>query len=197
MRNQDWRDWLKAALQQELYIANNYISNEPTDYYNTCVPSLRTMTNNLPSTAEDNTNKARALAESFFPLLLTTSHVPQNVDYSQLLKGIHFFSRVWIHQVICTPSPYKSPGPNQISNVVLIKCCNVLIDHLFFILRAVFEHDVYHPWWLESTTLVLKKIGKPAYDVAKAYHPIGLIDTILKVLSMLCALTPFLPSHKA
>ena len=33
-RNQDWTDWLEAASQQDLYIANKYIMNEPTDYSN-------------------------------------------------------------------------------------------------------------------------------------------------------------------
>ena len=103
------------------------------------------------------------------------------------LKGVCCFSRAWICQVICTLSPYKAPGPDLIPNVVLIKCSNVLIDHLFHIFKAVFEHKVYHPRWLESTTLVLRKIGKPAYDMAKAYRPIGLIDTIPKVFSTLCA----------
>ena len=92
-----------------------------------------------------------------------------------------------IHQVIYTLSPYKALGIDHIPNVVLIKCYNVLIDHLISIFRAIFEHRVCHPWWLKSTTLVLQKIGKPAYEVAKAYCPIGLIDTILKVFSMLCA----------
>ena len=39
-RNQDWTDWLKATSQQDLYIANKYISNEPSDYSNAHVPSL-------------------------------------------------------------------------------------------------------------------------------------------------------------
>ena len=51
----------------------------------------------------------------------------------------------------------------------------------------MFEHKAYHPQWLESTTLVLHKVSKPAYDVAKAYHLIGLIDTIPNVFSTLCA----------
>jgi hypothetical protein len=70
---------------------------------------------------------------------------------------------------------------------VLIKCCDVLIDHSFFIFRAVIEHNVYHPRWLESITPVLRKIGKSSYDVAKSYRPIGLIDTIPKVFSTLCS----------
>src|ERR1700720_3431907 len=68
-----------------------------------------------------------------------------------------------------------------------MKCVEAFIDHLFYIFRAVFELLVYHPRWLKSTTLVLCKISKTAYDVAKVYCPIGLIDTIPKVLSTLCS----------
>ena len=177
-RNQNWTDWLEAASQQDLYIANKYISNEPTGYSNMRVPSLCTTTNNLPSTADDNLSKAAALAESFFPPPPAFSRVPHNTDYLPPLKGVRFFSRARIRQVINLLSPYKAPGPNQIPNMVLIKCCNTIIDHLFFIFRAVIELNVYHPCWLESTTLVLRKIGKLSYDMAKAYSPIGLLDTI-------------------
>ena len=69
----------------------------------------------------------------------------------------------------------------------LAPCVDALIDHHFFIFRAVFELVVYHPRWLESITQVLRKIGKTSYDVAKSYRPIRLIDTILKVLSTLCS----------
>ena len=110
-----------------------------------------------------------------------------NVDYPPLLKGAHFFSRACIRQVISLLSPYKAPGPHQIPNVVLIKCCNTIIDHLFYIFRAVIELNMYHPHWPESVTLVLQKVGKPSYDMAMAYHPIGLIDIIPKVFSTLGA----------
>ena len=188
MRNQDWTDWLEAASQQDQYIANKYISNKPTDYSNARIPSLCTVTdNNLPSTADNNASKAAALAELFFPPPPTFSHVPSNTDYLPPLKGVHYFSRARIHQVISSLSPYKAPGPNQIPNMVLIKCCNSIIDHLFYNFRAVIELNVYHLCWLKLETLVLCEIGKLLYDVAKAYHPIGLMDTIPKVFSMLCA----------
>jgi hypothetical protein len=92
---------------------------------------------------------------------------------------------IFLKQVICTLSPYKAPGPDKIPNVVLMKCINVLINHLFFIFRAVLELNVYHPSWLESITLVLRKISKTVYDIAKSYRPIGLTNTIPKVLSTL------------
>ena len=84
-----------------------------------------------------------------------------------------------------TLSLYKAPGPDGIPNVVLTKCADALIDHIYYIYRAVFELKVYHHAWLKSLTLVLRKIGKTNYDVAKSHRPIGLIDTILKGLSTL------------
>ena len=131
--------------------------------------------------------KLAALAESFFPPPPTFSRVPLNLEYPMRLRGVRFFSRARICQVICLLSPYKAPGPDKILNIALIKCCDVIIDHLFYIYRAVFEHNVYHLQWLESSTLVLRKIGKPTYDMAKAYRPISLIDTIPKVFSSLCS----------
>jgi hypothetical protein len=46
---------------------------------------------------------------------------------------------------------------------------------------------VYHKHWLQSITLVLCKIGKTSYDVTKSYCPIGLLDTLGKLLSTLVA----------
>ena len=108
-----------------------------------------------------------------------------NAIYPEPLKGIKFFSRARIRQMFATLKPYKAPGPDGIPNVILMKCVNALIDHIFYIYRAVFELKVYHPAWLESLTLVLRKGGKTNYDLAKSHRPIGLIDTILKGLSTL------------
>ena len=90
-RSQDWSDWLEAASQQDLYIANKYISNEPSDYSNAWVPTLQTTTNNLPSSVEDNIDKAKALAKSFFPpapsnvLCPPRRHLPPTAKRDQIL----------------------------------------------------------------------------------------------------------------
>jgi hypothetical protein len=186
-RDQDWKDWLESISQQDLYIANKYITSEPSDYSSARIPTLRTTLNGLPDLAEDNLAKVAALTESFFPPPPTVSHVPPNQIYPTPLRGPRFFSRKRIRQVIRSLSPYKAPGPDKIPNVVLMKCIDALIDHLFFIFRAVLELKVYHPMWLESITLVLRKIGKSYYDVAKSYRPIGLTNTTPKVLSTLCS----------
>jgi hypothetical protein len=186
MRDQDWKDWLESASQQDLYIANKYISSKPSDYSNARIPTLCMSSNGLPSLAESNSDKAAALADSFFPPPPASPQVPPDQTYPAPLRGPRFFSRSRIRQVIRTLSPYKAPGPDKIPNIVLMKCVDVLIDHLFYIFRAVFELNIYHPRWLESITVVLRKIGKSYYNLAKSYRPIGLIDTIPKVLSTLC-----------
>ena len=94
--------------------------------------------------------------------------------------GIKYFSRDRICQVFKTLSPYKDPGPDGIPNVVDIKCLDVLIDHIFFIYRTVLELRQYHGSWCESVTVVLRKLGKTDYGVAKVYRPIGLLNTIGK-----------------
>ena len=159
--------------------------SDPSNYSNTCVPTLRTVVSSIPGVAEDNTSKASALADSFFPPLqqscmsLLTTLIPCPS------KASVFSLRARIRQVIRSLSPYKALVPDQIPNIVLMKCCDTLIDHLFYIFRAVIELNVYHPRQLESLTLVLHKISKTSYDIAKSYRPIGLIDTIPKVLATL------------
>ena len=89
--------------------------------------------------------------------------------------------------MVRTLKPYKAPRPDGIPNIILMKCIDVIIDHLFYIYRASLEFAFYYDYWLTSLTLVLRKPGKPAYDVAKTYRPIGLLDTIGKLLSTLVA----------
>ena len=85
--DQDWKDWLESISQQDLYIANKYITSEPSDYSSARIPTLRTTSNGLPDLAEDNLAKVAALAESFFPPPPTVSHVPPNQIYPTPLRG--------------------------------------------------------------------------------------------------------------
>ena len=87
-REQDWKDWLEAISQQDLYIANKYISSEPTNYSCARIPSLKTTSNRLPALTEENPDKVATLAESFFPPPPVTSHVPINHTYPAPLPGL-------------------------------------------------------------------------------------------------------------
>ena len=119
-RNQDWINWLEGASQQDLYLANKYISSEPSNYLNARIPALRIHTNGMPDLTEDNKQKVKALASSFFPPLLNTSSIPPQQEYLTPLKGPCFFSRERIRQVIRMLNPFKAPGLDKILNVVLM-----------------------------------------------------------------------------
>ena len=151
----------------------------------TCIPTLKTSTNGEPSTASTNIDKAKALAASFFLSAPSSTSIPQDHEYPIPVLGLQYFSCHQIRETAKLLKLHKAPGLDGIPNVILIKYIDTLINHLFFIYRAAIEHNFYHNCWLLSTTLVLRKPGKPAYDVAKAYCSIGLLNTISKLLSTL------------
>ena len=45
----------------------------------------------------------------------------------------------------------------------------------------------YYEPWKHFTTVVLRKPGKPDYEIPKAYRPIALLCTLAKVLTAIVA----------
>ncbi|KAG9223182.1 hypothetical protein CCMSSC00406_0000129 [Pleurotus cornucopiae] len=84
-----------------------------------------------------------------------------------------------------------------------MKCSGTLAPILTKIYEAVLRLDHYPLAWKRWTTIVLKKPGKPRYDLAKAWRPIALLNTMGKVLTALvtedmvemCEKHNLLPSH--
>jgi hypothetical protein len=182
-----WDDWLENISAHQIYTANKFVTSDPTDFSSTRIPDLKSSANGAPLLASTNSDKVEALSSSFFLPPPPVNSVPENFTYASALPDIKFFSRKRIRDTAMRLKPLKAPGPDGIPNIILIKAMDVLIDHFFFIFRAVFELNVYHDQWLSSSTLVLRKPGKPAYNVAKAYCPIGLLNTMGKLLSTLVA----------
>jgi hypothetical protein len=52
-----------------------------------------------------------------------------------------------IHQAIAKLSLYKAPGLNGTSNIVFIKCADILILYMGPIFRATFSLKVYPDEW--------------------------------------------------
>ena len=80
-------------------------------------------------------------------------------------------------------SPYKATGPSGLSNAVLTHCADMLTSHLGCLYHATFHLSTYPQQWKTITTVVLWKLDKPDYTVAKAYRPITLMETLAKSLS--------------
>jgi hypothetical protein len=83
--------------------------------------------------------------------------------------------------------PYKALGLDGIPNIVLTKCADLLAERLFHIYDTMFECGLMYKPWKEFTTVVLCKLGKPRYDILKAYRPITLLNMMWKLLTAIVA----------
>jgi len=186
-KRQHWRDWLERAEDPDIWTVHKYTSQPYTDGAKARIPALKYIQDNIEVTAATNTEKAQALTKSFFPVKPTdpeneTEHAfpPTCCKPDQITK-----EQILLH--IWKLKPYKAPGPNGIPNIVLMRCADLLVDRLLYIYKAMLERNIHYPPWKNFTTVVLRKPGKPRYDVPKAYRPIALLNTMWKVLAAIVA----------
>ncbi|KAG2072177.1 hypothetical protein BDR04DRAFT_947538, partial [Suillus decipiens] len=60
-----------------------------------------------------------------------------------------------VHRAIAKLSLYKAPGLNGISNIVFMKCTDLLVPYMAPIFRAMFTLETYPDKWKCSSTIVL------------------------------------------
>jgi hypothetical protein len=148
--------------------------------------------------ARSNEDQARVIAESFFPPPPATSTVPADYRYPKPVAYKARFTREQISRTVSKLSPYKTPGPDGIPNIVFKQTIDIVLDHLYYIYNASLQNGYYFPSWLESLTAVIRKPGRQAYDIPKAYRPIALLNTIAKIFTALVAedITTLAEQHK-
>ena len=174
-------------MARDIYIANKYATNPPSNYANVRIPLLQSSSPNRPNyVANTNLEKVKELSSTFFPPPPVSISIPATA-YPEPLKNYSYFSHEDIRKTIHRLKPHKALGLDRIQNVVLQKCVNTIIDHLYYLFHAILELGVYPSRWLVLLTIVLCKPGKATYNVTKAYHLIGLIETIGKLFSTLVA----------
>jgi Endonuclease-reverse transcriptase len=176
-----WNSYLENADSSTIWTANKYITNPAGDGDQSRIPTLKVKGND-GFTREVNMNegKAKVLAEVFFPPKPATSSVPQEFSYPDLLPSPLPITEEQIHAHIAKLSPFKAPGPDRIPNIILQKSANLIVPYLLPIYRSIMRYGVYYKGWQESTTCILRKPGKPSYEVPKAYCPIALLCTMAK-----------------
>ena len=169
MKKEHWENWLLNASKRDLWTANKYISDPPTDGGKTRIPPLTFITpDGSTRKTESNSEKSESLARSFFPPPPPNLSVPHTC-YPHPADIFTFFMREQITKATCKLSTHKALGPDGILNVVLKKSITAIVTHLYYIFRAIFELKVYPDEWRESITVVLHKPGKPSYQEPKAY----------------------------
>ena len=186
-KKEHWENWLLNASEKDIWTANKYTTDSTTDGGCTRMPTL--IIPNQDGTTRltaSNDEKSEALASSFFPPPPLHPKIPLRC-YPEPSDSFRYFTRAQIVGATKKLNAYKAPGPDGIPNVVLKKCVELLTDHLYFLFRAIFEIEIYPAEWKESITVVLRKPGKPSYEVPKAYRPIALLNTLGKLFSSLIA----------
>ena len=186
-KRQHWRDWLEKADEPDIWTANRIISAPATDGGKARIPILKRQLETQETAAYTNNEKAEALAECFFPPKPQEDNSQTERKYPRQCRGNIKITAEQIQNQTRKLKPYKAPGPDGIPNIVLTKCADMLIDRLLPIFEAMFERGLMYKPWKTFTTVVLRKPGKPRYDVPKAYRPIALLNTMWKVLTAIVA----------
>jgi len=186
-KQQHWRDWLEKADDPDIWTAHKITSATPTDGGKAKIPKLEHRVDGEEAIASTNVEKSVALATCFFPAKPPECDTGAGVKFPTPCKGVGKITREQINEQLKRTKPYKAPGPDGIPNIVLSKCADILLDRLFYIYEAMLERGLLYEPWKVSTTIVLRKPGKPRYDVPKAYRPIALLNTMWKVLTAIVA----------
>jgi hypothetical protein len=193
-----WWDWLEKATEPDIWTANKYIAAPASNGGKTRIPALRQQLGESEVTVNTNHDKSKMLAKVFFPSKPTTSTIHTEAqEYPAPACSTHKVMRDQIRRQLKRLKPYKAPGPDNIPNIVLSQCIDILTDRLLHIYSAILERGLYYKPWKQFTMVVLRKPGKPRYNVPKAYHPIALLNTLGKVLTAIIAeqLTYYTEKH--
>ena len=186
-KRQHWTDFLEEATVDDIWTANRYFKEPSGDGGRPRIPTLQVNQGGNTTNINDNEEKATIFAKTFFPTRPTNSSVPTRYVYPEPIPTPRGITKKQILDQILRLSPYKASGHDEIPNVVLQRCADLILDYLFHILQGTLERGYYYKPWRESITVVLCKPGKPNYSVPKAYRPIALLCTIAKLLTAIIA----------
>ena len=182
-KEKHWKEWLQNASGNDLWTANAYIVNPGGDGGKTRIPTLKGRDQEGHEiVASSNEEKSALLARTLFPEPPPTSSVPPDYAYPEPVEKWTDITENQLTLAINKLSPLKAPGPDGIANIVFQKC-RILADYLLPLFNAAINLRTYYDPWKESTTVILRKPGKPDYSAPKAYRPIALLNTTAKLLT--------------
>jgi len=182
-KNQHWQDWLERAEELDIWMVNRCTSAAASDRGKARIPMLKYKVGKEEQVARTNKEKGVVLAKGFFPPSPPNLDLDDKEDYPNQCQGNIKITMEQIQGQLWKLKPFKAPGPDSIPNIILTKCADLLAGSLLCIYKAIYEHRLSYKPWKTFATVVLRKPGKPRYDVLKAYRPIALLNTMWKVLT--------------
>jgi len=183
-KQQHWNNWLDSVSSKTIWDAHKFTAAPASDGSKARIPTLRVK--NDDGTVTDilgNQGKSEALHKVFFYQPPADFGVDPDFHYDEPTIGFEEVANEQITRVARSLNPYKAPGLNGISNSILTHCADLLSPHLGPIFRSTFRAGYYPHKWKRYKTIVLRKPGKPDYNIPNAYRPIALLDVFAKLLS--------------
>ncbi|KAJ7362928.1 hypothetical protein DFH08DRAFT_630807, partial [Mycena albidolilacea] len=126
------------------------------------------------ATAETDEEKCAWLRTEFFPPRMLVSSVPPDPVFPPPAWVWKPVSDDLLHRAAEKMKPYKATFPESIPNCVIKQCTNLLIPFVGPIFRSLDKLGHFPDDWSELRIPVLRKPGKPDYDVPGAHRPIAL-----------------------
>ena len=190
-KKQHWCNWLEKVEDPDIWTVHHLITSPASDGGKLRIPGLKYKEDpeSKEKTASSNEEKSKVLAKCFFPSKPTQPPPHQLGESVTQREGIDPLSitRKQVLRQLRRLKPHKAPGPDGIPNMVLTKCSDIIADRLLRIYTAALKLDLQFEPWKRFTTVVLRKPGKPRYDLPKAYCLIALLNTMAKVLTAIVA----------
>lgn len=180
-----WNEWLESLDENSVWIAGKYACNAPSDAGRAKVPDLNTLFRDSKQEVVVTTSegKGHAFYEAFFP--------PKPEQHDNHLDQTYPPPR-WkaapikdkqLKRAIDKMLPYKATAPGTTPNCVLKEAKDLLIPYLGPLFRATFHLEYYPSEWAKTLTVVLKKPGKPNYEIPNAWRLISLSNGFARLLN--------------
>jgi ribonuclease HI/exonuclease III len=186
-KQQHWRDWLEKAEDPDMWTAQRMVSGPASDGGKAHIPPFKITVEGTETSVKANPEKSRALAKVFFPPKPQAGNTEGTPRTPKACSAPIKITKEQISKHLRKLKPYKAPGPDGIPNIVLSKCADQLLDRLLAIYTGMLEQNLIYGPWKSFVTIVLRKPGKPRYDIPKAYRPIALLNTLWKLLTSVVA----------
>ena len=178
-----YNDWVESITTRNIWDAHKFASAPVSDGAKTRIPALKkTNADGRQTEVQDNEGKSKLLHEAFFYDPPADPGIDPDFHYPEPAFKFERITDDEVKRAIRKLSPYKAPGPNEISNSILTHCVDELTPFIGPIYRAVFNHKHYPGKWKQYTTVVLQKAGRTDYTIPGSYRPIALLNTVAKVM---------------
>jgi Reverse transcriptase (RNA-dependent DNA polymerase)/Endonuclease-reverse transcriptase len=171
-KRKTWQKFVEEADERTIWTIKKYIDKPPSPYH---IPTI----NNATST----NGKANEFARTFFPPAppAQTADI-DDATYPEPVSSNPVITKKQIQRAIDKLSPKKAPGPDEIANITLKKTFDIASHHLLTLVQASIDTSHFPTPFKSTTTVVLRKPGKPDYTKANAYRPIALENTLGKLI---------------